>query len=170
MALSRSKFHPLSSWIMPRQPNTTSSLHNHYSCFITTTSCSAPVPCIGTLTLVAFRYLSFSLNIKTTGSRSSLQKPKSDSRHFYAEHRLHSNQVSCRLILEMDAASSFDADSWCYDTSTVVQVYSSFWFLPAAFIATFPQCSRPLLFTRAAWGGLKLTPASQLRRAHLHLS
>ena len=43
------------------------SLHPHYRDFITTTGCSAPVPRIGTLTLVG-PPLGFSLNIGTTGS------------------------------------------------------------------------------------------------------
>ena len=44
------------------------SLHPHYRDFNTTTSWSAPVPCIGTLTLMRSSHLSFSLNIRTTGS------------------------------------------------------------------------------------------------------
>ena len=36
-----------------QRPDATPSLHPHYRNFVTTTSCSAPVPCIGTLTLVA---------------------------------------------------------------------------------------------------------------------
>ena len=33
----------------------------------------------------------------------------------------------------------------------------------------FPQCSQPLLFTAAAWGGLKPAPENRLRRVFLHL-
>ncbi len=47
-----------------------------------------------------FCHLVFSLNIKATGSRSSTQEPKSDSRLLYAGCRLPGNQVSCRLIPE----------------------------------------------------------------------
>ena len=50
-------------------------LHCHYNNFVTTTNCSAPVPCIDTLILMAFYHLSSSLNIKTTGSRSSMKSP-----------------------------------------------------------------------------------------------
>lgn len=39
-------------------------------------------------------HLDFSLAIETTGSRSSLRKPETESRHLYAEHRPPSNQIS----------------------------------------------------------------------------
>ncbi len=53
-------------------------------------------------------YLNFSLIIKTTGSCSSQQKPRSDSRHLYAGHHLANNQITAKLILEDDTAPSFD--------------------------------------------------------------
>ena len=46
----------------------TPSLHLHYTDFNTTASWSAPVPRLGTLTLVRPSHLSFSLIIGTTGS------------------------------------------------------------------------------------------------------
>ena len=48
------------------------SLHFHYRNFITTTSWSAPVPCIGTLTGWT-PHISFSLYIRTTGSHVPYQ-------------------------------------------------------------------------------------------------
>ncbi|WP_213155406.1 hypothetical protein, partial [Neochlamydia sp. AcF65] len=47
-----------------------------------------------------FSHLNFSLIIQATGSHSSVQTPKSDSRHLYAGCHLHSNQVSCRFFTE----------------------------------------------------------------------
>src|SRR5215468_1107505 len=52
-----------------RRYNATPSLQPHYRTFITTTGCSAPVPRIGTLTLIGSTYLDFSLSIGATGSR-----------------------------------------------------------------------------------------------------
>ena len=45
---------------------------------------------------------------QATGSRSSLQTPRSNSRHLYAGHHPHNNQVLCRLLLDEDQAPSFD--------------------------------------------------------------
>jgi hypothetical protein len=39
-----------------------------------------------------FSHLNFSLAIKTTASRSSVEKPESDSRHLYTGHHLHGLQ------------------------------------------------------------------------------
>ena len=47
----------------------TPSVQCHYSPFIPTTNCSAPVPRIGTLSLVGATHLEFSLNIEATGSQ-----------------------------------------------------------------------------------------------------
>src|SRR6516162_846189 len=58
---------PVALW--PEQNNATPSLQPHYRTFITTTGCSAPVPRIGTLTLIGSTYLDFSLSIGATGSR-----------------------------------------------------------------------------------------------------
>jgi hypothetical protein len=49
--------------------NAAPSLQPHYRAFTATTGRSAPVPRIGTLTLVGSAYLDFSLSIGTTGSR-----------------------------------------------------------------------------------------------------
>ena len=58
---------PVALW--PEQNNATPSLQPYYRTFITTTGCSAPVPRIGTLTLIGSTYLDFSLSIGATGSR-----------------------------------------------------------------------------------------------------
>src|SRR5208337_3227197 len=55
--------------LTPEFNNATPSLQPYYRTFLTTTGCSAPVPCIGTLTLIGSAYLDFSLNIRATGSR-----------------------------------------------------------------------------------------------------
>src|ERR1700739_650706 len=59
---------PLPVALWPEQNNATPSLQPHYRTFITTTGCSAPVPRIGTLTLIGSAYLDFSLSIGATGS------------------------------------------------------------------------------------------------------
>src|SRR6516165_7670769 len=60
---------PLPVALWPEQNNATPSLQPHYRSFITPTGCSAPVPRIGTLTLIGSTYLDFSLSIGATGSR-----------------------------------------------------------------------------------------------------
>ena len=55
-----------------------------------------------------FSHLDFPLAIKTTASRSSVEKPESDSRHLYTGHRLHSFQIACKLILGCTQDPSFD--------------------------------------------------------------
>ena len=55
--------------LIPELNNATPSLQPHYRTFIATTGCSAPVPRIGTLTLIGTAYLDFSLSIGATGSR-----------------------------------------------------------------------------------------------------
>lgn len=57
-------------------------------------------------------YSDFSLNIETTGSRSSTRKPRSDSRHLYAGCRPYSNQVSYGLIPGYGNAPGFDNIHW----------------------------------------------------------
>ncbi|MBU6148595.1 MAG: hypothetical protein KGQ54_00175 [Verrucomicrobia bacterium] len=52
--------------------------------------------------------MDFSLNIKTTGSRSSVEKPRSDSRHLYAGYHLRSVQVTRRFVLGYAKDPSFD--------------------------------------------------------------
>src|SRR4051794_534840 len=54
--------------LIPELNNATPSLQPRYRTFITTTDCSAPVLRIGTLTLIGFAYLDFSLSIGATGS------------------------------------------------------------------------------------------------------
>jgi len=56
--------------------------------------------------------LEFSLVIKTTGSRSSLQKPKSESRLLYAGCRLSNNQVLDKLIPGYSNDPGFDSNLW----------------------------------------------------------
>ena len=153
-------------WLLNAIP----SLLTHYRCLTATTNCSAPVSCIGTLSLKAVDLLRFSLSIKTTGSRSSLQKPKSESRLLYADCHLSNNQVSDRLVPRYGNALGFDSVSLIYDASTEVQVYSSFWSIPAwVFSALWLRCSLPQLFTAAALSGLKPALGNRLRRALLHL-
>src|SRR5215469_14557071 len=60
---------PLPVALWPEQNNATPSLQPHYRTFFTTTGCSAPVPLIGTLTLIGSTYWDFSLSIGATGSR-----------------------------------------------------------------------------------------------------
>src|ERR1700679_1125391 len=59
---------PLPVALRPELNNATPSLQPHYRTFITTTGCSAPVPRIGTLILIGFAHLDFSLSIVATGS------------------------------------------------------------------------------------------------------
>src|ERR1700757_4389184 len=59
---------PLPVALTPELNNATPSLQPYYRTFITTKGCSAPVPGIGTLTLIGSAYLDFSLSIRATGS------------------------------------------------------------------------------------------------------
>ena len=82
------------------KPNdATPSLRPHYRIFSTTTGCSAPVPCIGTQTLVGPPLASLPWHHGDRFSRS-VPKPIFGSRHLYAGRRSGSNQVSPELILE----------------------------------------------------------------------
>ena len=54
--------------LAPELNNAAPSVQPHYRAFIPTTSCSAPVPRIGTLALMGASHLSFSLGIGATGS------------------------------------------------------------------------------------------------------
>ncbi len=92
--------------------NTTPSLHAHYRHFLATTDCSVPVSCIGTLLLGVLDSLNFSLVIKTTGSRSSLQKPKSDSRLLYAGCHLLNHQALSKFVPSYGNALGFDNNLW----------------------------------------------------------
>ena len=55
--------------------NAAPSLQLHYRAFITTTSCPAPVPRIGTLVLMRATHLDFSLRIGATGSHVPCKSP-----------------------------------------------------------------------------------------------
>ena len=97
----------LTPWLLPslvdqtiRPDDPTPSLHLHYRDFNTTTSWSAPVPRIGTLTLMGSSHLSFSLSIEDDRFPRSTQEPGSGSRHLYAGRRPSSKQVTLGLILE----------------------------------------------------------------------
>ncbi|MEG2151564.1 MAG: hypothetical protein RRY36_10140, partial [Bacteroidaceae bacterium] len=70
---------------------------SYYKSFITTTSCSAPIPCIGTLILVGFP-LEFLPYHQGRRFPSSIQKPTLCSCYLHAGHRLDSKQVSSKLI------------------------------------------------------------------------
>jgi hypothetical protein len=83
----------------PKTDSTTPSLHLHYANFIATTSCSAPVPRIGTLTLVRPPLVFLPWHRDDRFPRS-VQKPKSSSCHLYAGRRPDSKQVASGLILE----------------------------------------------------------------------
>ena len=96
----------LTPWLLPslvdqtvRPDDPTPSLHLHYRDFYTTTSWSAPVPRIGTLTLMGLplEFLPYHRNDRFPRSP---QEPGSGSGHFYAGRRPGSIQVSPGLILE----------------------------------------------------------------------
>ena len=114
-------------------------------------------------------HLDFSLDIETTGSRSSLQKPETESRHLYAEHRPHSNQISDGLCPGAANRPQFR----CHFSvlRRVISDSLSFVFLShtCRFSRLFPRRSPPWLFTTAARGGLKPASGDRLRRAFLHL-
>jgi hypothetical protein len=59
----------------PELNNAAPSLQLHYRTFITTTSCPAPVPRIGTLVLMGATHLDFSLRIGATGSHVPCKSP-----------------------------------------------------------------------------------------------
>ena len=63
------------------------------------------------LSPLQFSCLDFSLIIKTTGSRSSLQKPESKSCPLYTGHHSHSHQASCELIPGRLYIPGFDVTS-----------------------------------------------------------
>ena len=81
-----------------RPDDPTPSLHPHYRDFNTTTSWSATVPRIGTLTLVGppLGFLPYHRNDRFP---RSTQEPGSGSRHLYAGRRPGSKQVSPGLLL-----------------------------------------------------------------------
>ena len=126
----------------PFAPRLLQSLHHYYELLRPSVLLRYSHPC-------SFSYLDFSLNIKTPGSHSSLEKPRSDSRHFYAGHHLPNHQALGRFILEKRYASSFDA---LYYSRRVNSDSALFVFLihTCRVIPTFPQCSRPSLLMTAA--------------------
>jgi len=93
--VSSSQF--LVGWVFLRA-DSSPSLHLHYRDFITTTGWSAPVPCLGTLTLVG-PPLEFLPCHQDDRFPCSVQEPKTDSRHLYAGPRPGSKQVSPGLFL-----------------------------------------------------------------------
>ena len=83
-----------------QRPDATPSLHSHYRNFITTTSCSAPVPCISNLTLVALttwtsplasRYLVPAVPCKSPDQTHAIYTP--DTTHPVARLPVSSSQV-----------------------------------------------------------------------------
>ncbi|KLT23338.1 hypothetical protein wVul_0541 [Wolbachia endosymbiont of Armadillidium vulgare str. wVulC] len=56
----------------------------------------------------------------------ALLKPRSDSRYLYAEHHLHSNQVSCKLIKRRTTHSPFRCSLPISTRSSVVHLRSPF--------------------------------------------
>lgn len=82
--------------------------------------CSASV-----LSPRGFCHLCFSLDIGTTGSRSSTQKPESGSRPLYAGRRLPNSQVPGKLVPGDRNAPGFDDKSLDYDASSKVHFRST---------------------------------------------
>ena len=82
----------------PERNNAAPSLQLHYRTFITTTSCPAPVPRIGTLVLMGATHLDFSLRIEATGSHVPCKSPVQSSRRLHAGCRLGRNQGTPRLV------------------------------------------------------------------------
>ena len=95
--------------------------------------CSASVlwPC-------GFCHLVFSLGIGTTGSRSSIQKPETDSRPLYAGCHLPSNQVTGKLVPGDRNAPGFGNNNMVYDASSKGSL---------SFVSLFHTCSRYSLDT-----------------------
>ena len=91
-----------------RPDDPTPSLHPHYRNFNATTSWSAPVPRVGTLTLAGSARLGFSLSIGATGSHVPHKSLVSGSRHLHAGRRPDSKQASSGLFLGEWKAPSFD--------------------------------------------------------------
>lgn len=84
--------------IQPLTPHATvPSLHRHYSDFITTTDCSAPVPDIGTRLLAGSPLEALPWHPDDRFSCSTI-KPDTGSRRLYAGCRLVGNQVSTKLV------------------------------------------------------------------------
>jgi hypothetical protein len=140
-------------------------LHTHYGCFITNTSCSAPVPRIGTLILMGPPFELLPSHRDDRFPRSA-QKPESRSCHLYAGGRLGSKQVAPKLVLDPTKKPSFDL---AFTFSTPHRWFAGTHlldpYLPRSLAVTFPKRSLPWLFTNAALGGLKPAPASRLRGA-----
>lgn len=99
--------------------------------------------------------MSFSLHIETTGSRSSLQKPETDSRHLCAERRPPSNQLSGGLFPGGSTSPQFRRRLSCYDASSVIHFRSSFCLVPARLIPAFPSTLTTATLNRSSseWFG-----------------
>ena len=61
-------------------------------------------------------HLDFSVSIRTTGSRSSTEKPELDSRHLNAGHHLLRTQVPSRLFPMIGIAIGFDVTLYPFST------------------------------------------------------
>ena len=71
-------------------------------------------------------HLNGSLCIKTTGSRSSIEKPESDSRHLHAGHRLGGIQDNPQTYPGDTTHLRFRCHVLVHDESAVVHLRSSF--------------------------------------------
>src|ERR1700733_847930 len=116
--------------LRPELNNATPSLQPHYRTFVTTTGCSAPVPRIGTLTLIGSTYLDFSLSIGATGSRG----PPAGS-------RLDKNQAPPQARPRLTNSPWFRHRLVLFDTSSAVRFRSS--------LSTSPDGIRSRLFRNA---------------------
>lgn len=127
-----------------RPDNAAPSVQSHYRTFLPTTSCSAPVSRIGTLTLVGLP-LEFLPSHRNDRFPRSTQKPESGSRHLYAGCRPSSKQVTLGLILE----------SRKYPSSDITQKVSTphQWFALARLPESHLTGSLPCLFLNAHHNG-----------------
>ena len=137
-ALLSSSSHKMVDHIV-KPVNATPSLHLHYRDFNTTTSCPAPVPRIGTLTLAGSPLGFLPYHHRDDRFPRSAQEPRSGSRHLYAGRHPGGKQVSPGFILGHRKDPSFDVVHY---VSTPHQ-----WFayarlpdphLPRSYAVTFP--------------------------------
>src|SRR5208282_2269037 len=105
--------------------NATPSLQPYYRTFLTTTGCSAPVPCIGTLTLIGSAYLDFSLNIRATNSRVPHRSLDQSHAAFMPDRRLGRNQAIPQTRPRLTNSAWFRHHLALFDTSSAVRLCSS---------------------------------------------
>src|SRR6516164_613922 len=122
---------PLPVALWPEQNNATPSLQPHYRTFITTTGCSAPVPRIGTLTLIGSTYLDFSLSIGATGSRVPHRSLVQGHAAFTPDARLGSNQAAPQARPGLTKSPRFRHRLALFDASSAVRLRSPLSTLPA---------------------------------------